>query len=499
MRIPLLSGTSLVIASAHDDAVVIAPPPPPSEAIADVAAAIRDALRFPLAGPPLDAVVSKGDSVTILTEPLSLPVPDAAIDPRQAAISATVAELRRLGVPDSRQTILVAGGLTRRPGRRELERLFPRAFARGFRGQVKVHDVEDPRLVEVAGTETAPLRSPPELVERDAVVIVSAAETVLHGGPALLLAAGGPEALRAAHAASLLQPRGSSGWRLALALEEALSRRVPLLGLSLALDHPRMADATLGYPYERDSLDRLAGSRLVRLFRLLPTTLRARVVRSLPLSFAASAVFAGPPSVAHAEALLRAVESRSVTLDRPLDAVCLGVAGTSPHLPRERPNPLLASYLALGYALQLWREQPLVRQGGTAILAHGFHRHFAHPTQQPYRAFFQATRTGLDGDLIAEAERTAATDERALALYQSGRSCHPLLPFADWAACADQIAHLGAVLVAGCRDAGAARQLGFVPCRGVGVALEMVEGGSEGGSRIGFLLTPPYFPVRVGS
>ena len=97
--------------------------------------------------------------------------------------------------------------------------------------------------------------------------------------------------------------------------------------------------------------------------------------------------------MAHTEALLRGVELRGITLDRELDAVCVGVPRTTPYLPRERPNPLLASYLGLGLALRLWRDSFPVTEGGTAILLHRFHRHFTHPTQQPYRAFFAATRS----------------------------------------------------------------------------------------------------------
>ena len=58
---------------------------------------------------------------------------------------------------------------------------------------------------------------------------------------------------------------------------------------------------------------------------------------------------------------------------------------------------------------------------------------------------------------------------------------------------------LGAVLIAGCRDAVAARQLGFVPTHGIGAALEMTRGRAGGGARVGFLLAPPYFPLLVGS
>jgi hypothetical protein len=497
-RIPLLSGSRLLIVSAPDDAVVLTPPAPPPTTIVDVSTAVREALRFPLQGPSIDRVVTRDGRVTIVVEQATLPLPGAPVDPRRQAISATVDELRRLGVPDEKQTILVACGLARRPRRRELAALVSPRFARSFRGEALVHDVEDESLVDLGSADGVPLRASRALVETDAVVTVTAAESVLHGGPAALLAAGGAEALRAANAESLLQTSGSSGWELALAMERALAARVPIVGLSLTLDRVRVAETAYGYPYDPASLERIVRSPFTRLFRLLPGPLRMQALRMLPIALGASAAFAGPPSVAHAEALLRSVELRSAHLDRPLDAICLGIPRSTPHLPRERPNPLLATYLGLGLALRMWRDEPAVAPGGTAILVHRFHRHFSNPTQQPYRAFFAATRSGPDPEAIEAAERTARADARSLDAYRAGLGCHPLLPFADWAGCRPQLDRLGAVLVAACRDATSARQLGFVPTHGVGAALEMATGVAGGPPRIGFLLTPPYFPVRVG-
>lgn len=485
--------------NAPDDAIVIAPPAPAPQAISDVGAAVRDALRFPLSGPPLDAVVRPGMRATIVTDVPALPLPGAPVDPRRPAIGAVVEQLRQLGVPDEQQTILVTAGLGRRPGRRDLDRLFAPAFARAFYGQVRVHDVESPGIVELGERDGVPLRAASELVDADVVVSVGAAETVLHGGPATLLAAGGPEALRAAGARSLLEPAGSSGWQLALDVERRLAARVALIGVSLTLDQPRMSETAFGFPYDPASLERLASSRLVRLSRLVPGALRLRVLRSLPTALTAAAAFSGPPSVAHAEALLRAIDLRSAEIGEPLDALCMGIGRTTPHLPRERPNPLLAAYLGLGLAMRLWREQPPVVEGGTVILVHRFHRHFSHPTQQPYRALFGATRGGLDPGVVAAAESAAAVDERAIRRYRDGHACHPVLPFADWAAIEPEVTRLGSVIIGGCRDATAARQLGFVPAQSVSIAVDMALGVTGTGARIGFLLSPPYFPLSVGS
>jgi hypothetical protein len=499
-QLPLLFGTRVVIVDAPDDAVILRPPPP-GEQVADVRAAIRDAFRFPLAGDPLEALVARGGRATIVVEPPTLPIPGALHDPRQVALAAASAELERAGVPMESQTLLVATGLTRRPNHRELEGLsvVSPGFARRFRGKVEIHDAEDPDLVDLDVAGNVPIRANRALFETDLVLTVSAAETVLHGGPATLLGATGPDALRAAGAYSLLETGTSQGWRLGVQLERRLSDRVPVIGASLVLNQPRLLGAAHGYPFEPEATERIARSPLRRSFALLPGFARDRMMKSIRRELTAAAAYAGPPSVAHAEALLRAVESRSATLDAPLDAIVIGIPRTTPHLPRERPNPLLAAYLGLGLALRLWRDSfPLV-DGGTVILLHGFHRHFAHPTQQPYRAIFHALRASgsREPDELAEAEREAAADERGLTAYRAGRSCHPLLPFADWAGCGPALGRVGTVIVAGCRDAVAARQLGFVPARGVPAALEMVQGNHGPHARVGYLLSPPYFPLRV--
>lgn len=496
MKIPVLAGSRVVIAGAPDDAVLLRAPPPP-EAVADVGGAVRDAVRFPLSGEPLEALVAPGGRATILVEHPALPLPGAAHDPRRDALAAAAEELERIGVPSDRQTLLVAGGLERRAARHELERLVSPEFARRFRGRVEVHDAEDPDLVELGSVEGIPLRVNRALVDTDVVVAVSAAESVLHGGPAGLLAAGGPEALREAGGQSLLEASAARGWDLALVLERALGARVALLGISLVLDHPRLGGALRGFPHEQRGVERVARSPLRAAFRALPDSLRRRILQSLPIELRTLAAYAGPLSVAHAEGLLRAVEARSTKVEGKLDAICIGLPPTTAHLPRERPNPLLAAYLGLGLALRLWRgDFPLV-DGGTAILVHPFRRRFGHGTQQPYRDFFRAAREAIEPDRVEQAETVAARDEEAIAAYRDGRSCHPRLPFADWDSCAPAVERLGAVLVAGCRDAGAARRLGFVPTHGIGAALEMAYGRAGRPPRIGFLPAPPYVPLQV--
>jgi hypothetical protein len=437
--------------------------------------------------------VRNGGTATVVIEQPSLPIPAAALGPVHVAIAAVVDELARLGV--AKVTILVAGGLLRRTSPREIGLLVPPEFRRRFKGRVIVHDVEADDLVELGQAGNVNLRVNPALVETDLVVTVTAAETVLHGGPAALLAATGRESIRAAGALSLLETSASQGWRLAVETERFLAARVPVTGVSLVLNTPRIAGPFTGYPQDQEAIERILDSRLRRLFQLAPGRVRQRILERLPRELTAAAAYGGTPSVAHAEALLRGTVFRGAELAEPVDALVIGIPSTTPFMPRERPNPISAAYLGLGLALRLWRNASPINAGGTAILVHPFPRRFARPTQDPYRALFYEQRSARDIGAMRDAERTAVEDTRAMGDYRAGRACHPLQPFVEWSACDATSHRLGAVLIAGCRDATAARQLGFVPTHSLTAALEIARG--SGAQRFGYLLSPPYFPVVV--
>ncbi len=507
-RVALLAGSRFLAFELPENGIALPPPRPPSETIVDVTAAIRDALGFPLAGPPLADLARGKRRATIVVEPPALPVPGSPRDPRLEALAATSDELEAAGIPSGYQTILVTAGLNRRPGRQDLAALTTREFALRFHGLVAVHDVESPDLMPLGEAEGIPIAANRALVETDLVITVSGAESVLHGGPNLLLAAGSAAPLRAAQdTPSLLETGGSRGWRLALALEKALEREVDVMGVSLALAPPRLAGMARGYPYDAKSVGRIARSNLRRAMALVPPPLRRRILHLAPAEIVATAVFAGSPSVAHAEALLAALDARTTSVEEELDVLCIPVPDTTLFLPRARPNPLAVAAFGLGYAYRRWRDRPPLAAGGTIVLLHGFERNFPHPSQQPYRAFFAALRGGLNEAAIEQAANAAATDERAIQLYRSGHSCHPLLPFADWDSCRPAIAQAGRLIASGCRDSVAARQLGFIPSHGIGHALELAMGQSIAGvgpgagagpdARIGVLLGPPYAALRV--
>ena len=490
LRVPLHSGSRLPLVSLTDDTVLLAAPPP-LEPLADVAAAVVEALRYPLAGPSLGEVVAPGGRATVVVQAPILPLPTVEEDPRRDALAAVLDTLAQGGIRPDAITVLVTAGLGRRPGRRDLEGLLRPDRARDFRGRIVVHDCEadDLRAVTVGGRV---LRTHPALVDTDLLVTVGAAETALHGGPSALLDACAPGVIRLGRAQSLLEVSGASGWRLAAQLEARLRESTPVVGLSLVLDHPRETGLHRGYPWEPDALRSVAHSPLRRFINVLPAGLRRRLLTRGRRRLDVVAALAGPPAVAHAEALVRGTAVRSVSSAEPFDTLVVPLPWESLQVPREPLNPITAAALGLGFVLRLWRNEPPLVDGGTVVLLHPFSRVMGTRSQAPYRALFAALRDGAAGTRLGAAEAVAARDRRALSAYGNGNAPHPRQPFADWESCQPVLQRAGRVIVAGCRDAAAARALGLVPSHSTSTALGMANGLAGGEGRTGVILGPPY-------
>ena len=402
-------------------------------------------------------------------------------------------------MPTARQTLLVACGLARRVSRAEIAALVTPELRRRFHGRVVVHDAADPALAGIP--PGAPrVRVAPELVETDLVVVVSAAETVLHGGPATLLAATDAETQRRATAESLLETRGSEGWRLATLVERTLAGARAALR-RLARPQPPAASRACCAAI-RTSPRRPSASRARRCgyaFMAAPESVRRRVLRSLR-------GHANGGGRARGTAVGRACRGAA-----PRDRAAPGEPRRAPRRARDRdsghhalPAARAAEPAPRGPPRPRARARPVARRlprrdGGIVILVHRFRRVFPRPTQQPYHVFFRSDPIARDPELL---ERRGGRGRRGRARDRGV----PRRPHRPPAAAVPRLGGLPPRARAARRRLrrGRARR-----GRGAAARLRPDRRRSARRSRwpvataaptraIGFLLAPPYFPLRVG-
>ena len=186
-------------------------------------------------------------------------------------------------------------------------------------------------------------------------------------------------------------------------------------------------------------------------------------------------------------------------LDEPLDAIVVGVPwiGRAPPARAAQPDHV-GSRSSLGLALRQWRDAFPVREGGTLVLVHSLTRSFAHGTQDPYRSLFDALRDRRRRDCSRGRDVCSVEISARFALIAPDVRATRCSPTPTGRAASRRSSRLGRVIVAGSRDAIAARALGFVPSHSIASALEMAHGVAGGRARVGVLLAPPYAPLLVG-
>ena len=497
-RIPLLAGSRIAVVNGARRRLVLRPPPPRRESrTLPPPSATPFGFRSRASRSRRSSLAAVARRSCRTASPAAAATP---LEPRPAAVAATVDELARSACPSERQTILVAGGLARRTSRprargassHPISRAASAAGRRARRGVRRARVARRPvgargaRAPRAASTPTSSSRSAPQSPSSTAARACSSRRPT-------------PATCRAADAYSLLETAASQGWQLGVAIERALARRVA------ARRHVARAHAA--------ALDRAAPglsvrARVARTARSArpcgPSSAccrpdsRQRALRSLPASRGVSAAFAGSPSIAHAEALLRGTEERARSLAEPVDVMCLGI-------------PVDDAVPAARAAEPAARRVPRARPGAAALARcvpgrrrrHGDPRSSVRPAvPAPERSSRTATSSARFAGLARErpdarprGRARRRHDERAIAAYRERRTHHPLLPFADWSACGPHSDASAPVLVAGCRDHDAARALGFVPDARVGAAVQMAESRAEGPLRIGFLRRAALLPA----
>ncbi len=187
-----------------DDAVVLRPQPVP--ALPDAAAAVRESLRAPLAGPSLRDRIRPGQTVAVVISDITRPVPNRVLLPP------LLDEIETAGVRQEDITIVNGTGLHRPNTPAELEEMLGPDLMRQYR--VVQHEARRPEtLVPVGRSRGVQVELCRAYVEADARVVTGFVEPHLFagfsGGPkGIMPGVAGAEIVMSNHgAANLANPR----------------------------------------------------------------------------------------------------------------------------------------------------------------------------------------------------------------------------------------------------------------------------------------------------
>jgi len=488
--------------------------PEPLDPLADPDSAIRHALENPLGdSQPLRTLLFSGMRLTIAFDDISLPLPPMrAPDVRQRVIEAVLDLAAEAGVDDV--VLIAALALHRRMTDPELrhavgDRVFEAVAPHGLLLQ---HDAEDPlALVHLGLTDHGEdVEINRRAAESDLLIYVNINLVTMDGGhKSVATGLASYRSLKHHHnvrtllnSRSLMDEHNSelrnSNWRMGRLIAAS---GVKIFQIETTLNTNTFPDQ-MAFLQKREwewSLrDRATFLAASSALERTPRGLSRKIFHSVEAPHNLTSVQTGEVEAVHHSTLANIYRQQLVQVSGQTDVLTMGLPYICPYNVNSTMNPILVACLGLGYFFNLYRNKPLVREGGVLILSHPTPWEF-NPVHHPsYIDFFEqvlAETTDLF-EIEAKYEESFATDPWYVHLYRTSYAYHGVHPLYMWYWCAHALQHLGRVIVVG-GDRAAVRRLGFSPASTLADALELAEDVVGKDPTITHLHVPPLLLAEV--
>ena len=186
---------------------------------------------------------------------------------------------------------------------------------------------------------------------------------------------------------------------------------------------------------------------------------------------------AGATDAVHVKTLEAVHRQQLVPVSGQSDVLVVGLPFVGPYNVNSILNPLLVNCLGMGYAFNLYRGKPLVRQGGVCIFFTPLEERF-NPVHHPsYIQFYDEIlpQTRDPAEIEARWEEQYATDPRYIDLYRNGNAYHGVHPFYMWYWACHGMSHVSQIIYVRPRSERAARRIGGEVATSLDAALDMAR------------------------
>ncbi|HVX42595.1 MAG TPA: lactate racemase domain-containing protein [Mycobacteriales bacterium] len=480
-------------------------PPDSLPGLPDVDAAIAEALLHPHGSDPLPELLFAGMKLTIAFDDLSIPLPTMAPpDIRSRVIEAVLEIAAAKGVDDVE--LIAANALHRRMTPAEIKHIVgERVFSSFFPEHLINFDAEDQAgLTHLGKTEHGEdVEISKRAAESDLLIYVNVNLAAMSGGPkSVAVGLASYKSLRHHHNVHTLRHSRSFNDPPNSAMHHSYERMSKLLGDQVKIftiettvnndTFPKQLGFLNKREWEWSVKDQAAYVMAKRANDLAPAKVRSKIWQNTRAPYAITGVNAGAPADVHPLTLEKIHRQQLTEVDGQSDIMVLGLPFICPYNVNSIMNPILVMCFGLGYLFNMYRNKPIVRQGGTLIMYHPMPMDF-HPVHHPsYIDFFEEVlaETTDPATIETKYEQQFAQDEWYRHLYRNSYAYHGVHPFYMWYWGAHALEHLGDVICVGANRKAASR-MGFRTASSLMDALEMTSDSVGRSPSITYLHTPP--------
>ncbi len=209
---------------------------------------------------------------------------------------------------------------------------------------------------------------------------------------------------------------------------------------------------------------------------LAPPRVRREFFRKIEAPYKVTGINAGEVEAVHERTLENLHRQQLVEVEGQADIAIFGMPYLGPYNVNSVLNPILVHCLGLGYLFNMYRNKPIVREGGVAILFHPVPWEFNTIHHPSYIDFFEEVlaETTDPKQIEATFEERYARDPWYIHLYRTSHAYHGVHPFYMWYWGAHGRDHCGDVIFVGGEPKSVAR-LGYRRADSLRDALEMAK------------------------
>lgn len=484
---------------------------PPIAGLANVKSAIRWAINHPEDCDPLHAQLRPGMKVTIALDDISLPLPPMRTpDVRQQVLEILLELLADSGVDDVHLVIAIC--LHRRMTEDEMKRMVgQKIFDAHYPDRYYNHDAEDPDGLVSLGTTRhgEKVMVNRRAAESDLVIYVNLNLVPMDGGhKSVGTGLTNYESVKAHHTPDAIRKSDSYMDPDRSELHHSVNRIGRLIDQHMNVFHiettinNRMFDGHLDFLMKRESafteLDRLKVAGMRAALGRLPRAAKRKMFQAIPAAYEIIAVHAGKTEPTHRKILEKSWSQYGVDIDFQADIGIIGIPFVSPYSVNSILNPLLVQVMACGYFHNFYRGKPLVKKGGTLILAHPCSDEFDPDHHPSYIEFFHRLLPETRDAKVLEAryEREFAENPSYVHMYRTGNSYHGAHPFFMWYWGENGRAHYGRIIAVGAENEHVPRVMGWENAERLSDAIDMARATQGRSAQVALLHVPPILMTQ---
>ena len=488
-------------------------PKRPLTGVPNPVAAIRYALNHPLDMDPLHALLEPGMKVTIAVDDISLPLPPMRKpDVRQLMLDIVCEMLADHGVDDVH--IIIATSLHRRMHDHEIRRMVgPNVWKEYWPDRLYNHDACDPDGMVVLGKtrhgELVEMNR--RAAESDLVIYLNINLVPMDGGhKSVGVGLCGYESLKAHHTPraivdsnSFMDPKSSALAHSVERIGRVCDENVKVFHIETVLNNRAFSgplDFLMKNEDDFSETDRLKFQGMKWALDRMPYAARRELLMRTPSAYDLIACYAGATEPVHELTLEKSYEQYAVQVQGQADILITGIPHISPYNVNSKAlNPLLVQVMALGYYYHMYRNRPLLRDGGVLIIAHPCSDRFDPVHHPSYIEFFNRILPETRDSYVLEKkyQDEFAYNPSYVEMYRRGNAYHGAHPFYMWYWGQRGREKVGRVIVVGSDNKTVPDLLGWERASSLAEAVAMGRSSMGRGAQITMMHHPPILITDV--